>query len=112
LVEAGPQPSFNPVPLDSHSDRLSCHDANARLLNFIGSHNQHNERVRIRPAYTPHPLEVGGPGQAKPAFHPFTCCKPNSATVVEQTFFVRLPLPTDGKKPRSLTAIYHRIRLV
>jgi hypothetical protein len=39
------------------------------LVLFVGQYEQHDKRVGIGLSKPPHPLEVGGTGQAEPALH-------------------------------------------
>ncbi len=41
----------------------------AHPMHIIGRNNQHNQRVGVRPTFTPHPLKIRVLPQAKPAIH-------------------------------------------
>ncbi len=76
------QETLGPVPINGcpHRPPGRHPDFHAGLVHRIASlimslHYQHNKRVGIGLARTPHPLEVFGAGQTKFSLHPYprTC---------------------------------------
>jgi hypothetical protein len=64
--------TFSSVPINSRSHRSTrCH-ANFYARLVMSLDNQHNKRVGIGFAGTPHPLEVFRSGQAKLSLHPLS----------------------------------------
>ena len=89
------QKPFGPVPVNSCSHRPSRRHTDPYMRDFSASlvmslHYQHNKRVGIGLAGTPHPLEIFGVGQTELSLHPYsrTCSK--SISAYQRTFFTCL----------------------
>ena len=57
-----PEEAFCTITMNSGPHRLARRDPDLYMRLFIGLHYQHNKRVGIGLARTPHPLEVFGSG--------------------------------------------------
>jgi len=64
------QEAFAPVSNDRCANRLACRDSHTHVGLIAFLRNQHNKRVGIGLAITPHPLEVFGSGQTELSLHP------------------------------------------
>jgi hypothetical protein len=69
-LHGGPQETFGAVAPDSHPDGLPSRHAHADFWLVAGLDNQDNKRMGIGFSETPHPLEIGRPGQAEFALQP------------------------------------------
>jgi hypothetical protein len=69
-----PQESLCAVAVHGCANRLAGSDAHPQAGLFAFLHHQHNKRVGIRLAGTPHPLEIFGPGQTELSLHPRLVC--------------------------------------
>jgi hypothetical protein len=67
-----PQTPSDKISIHSAADRFPGDQRDSPCVIFPAGNHQHNKRVGIGFSKTPHPLDIVGPGQAKPAFHPFT----------------------------------------
>jgi len=59
IIQHGSNNPFRPISMHGitcHSSGDNCEPA---MIDIIRHSNQHNERVRIRLAEAPHPLEIG-----------------------------------------------------
>jgi len=74
-----------------------------RIASLIVSLNyQHNKRVGIGLAGTPHPLEVFGPGQTKFSLHPLPRTRLSELTAYQRTFLTcLLAVTVNCLRPRS-----------
>jgi hypothetical protein len=59
FIKTGFDLTANPVALDRATHGAACRNANMQLAILIVLGYQHNKRVGIRFAETPHPLEIG-----------------------------------------------------
>jgi len=64
------QESFCPVPMNGRPYCPACRDPHFYTRLIMSLHYQHNKRVGIGLARTPHPLEVFGSGQTKLSLQP------------------------------------------
>ena len=62
--------AFCSITMNGGSHRLASRDPYFQIWLFIALHYQHNKRVGIGLARTPHPLEVFGSGQTKLSLQP------------------------------------------
>ena len=66
------QKPFGPVSMNGGPYCPSSRNPDFYAWLFVSLHYQHNKRVGIGLAGTPHPLEVFGPGQTKLSLHPLS----------------------------------------